>query len=188
MNIAVPLSEAYSYSGQFELSFDNKLTTLPVLPVEWTVTFDFIPDTSYDRIDWTGQGAWLNVLHVTSDSCGGPTLCRVPAVFFNPIDGNGIYVQWRHDSFGPHYIWDLDWSLSDWTKVEISQELEGNEVVCKVNINGVEKFREKNMVARKLTNLDVYASDPWHLADPALGHVRDLLIQIKEDPKPRIGN
>ena len=60
--------------------------------------------------------------------------------------------------------------------------------MCKANINGVEKFRARNTIARKLTNLDVYASDPWHLTDPTLGHVRDLLIQIKEDPKPRIGN
>ena len=175
-----PFSVAYSTTAQFELSFNNKLTTLPVLPIQWKVTFEFMPK-NIDTVDWST--GYLNVLMVTSDSCGGPSLCRVPSVFFNP-NHDGVMVQWRQDQdgFGPHYIQNLDWSLYDWTQVEISQEIEGDEIVCWVSINGVEKFRERNPNARELTNVDVYASDPWHLPNPSLGDVRGLLIEIKEEP------
>ena len=186
----MPWSEVYSHSGPSELSFDNKLTTLSVLPVQWMITFEFMPTTS-DNSNWSGP--WLNVLMVTTLACGpGPNHCRVPAVFFSPNDGAGIMVQWQHDGFGRHTVMDLDWSLSDWTKIQISQETEGGQIVCRVNVNGVEKLRETNPDARELTNLDVYASDPWHpiqtLPNPSMGSVRGLSIQTKGDPKPRIGH
>ena len=59
MKITATWTEAYSQIDQFELSFDNKLTTLPILPVQWKIIFDFMPldvvtfdNPATSGIDW----------------------------------------------------------------------------------------------------------------------------------------
>ena len=42
-NIPEPWSTIYSHHEQVELKKNNKLTTISLLPLQWTITFDFMP-------------------------------------------------------------------------------------------------------------------------------------------------
>jgi len=175
-----PWSTAYSHDAQIALRRDNKLTTFPLLPLQWRVTFDFMP-RNVDMAVWNNahNGPWSNVLYITADSCGGIHKCRVPNVLFNPEMGvkvilydKGEFEQHEfHDpSILPHF---------EWTKIEISQEIECDQIIHQVTINGVEKYRKEVEGARRIRNLKVYASALWGALIQERGYMKGLSIQIR---------
>ena len=129
------------------------------------------------------NGPWSNVLYITADSCGGIHKCRVPAVLFNPEMGIRV-ILFDKDEFERHEF--VDPSILpnfEWTTIQISQESECGQIVQRVTINGVEKYRKEVESARRITNLKVYASGPWSADIPERGYMKGLSIQIREDPK-----
>ena len=99
---------------------------------------------------------------------------------FKDLDGFG-YKKFEDSTIGP---------LLEWTKVEMSQVIECGQVVHRVSINGVKKYREESNAeknARRLTNLDVYTSGTkagWY-NPPERGFIKGLSIEIREEPKPQ---
>lgn len=167
-------SEAYSHTDQFDLTYNNKLTTLPVLPIQWRIRFEFMLQNT-DRIT-----SWLNILLIFGGSCGGIERCRMPAVFFQT--GQGLNIQMRQEGVGKTWVGPGPWLASSWIEVLISQEKEGSEVVYTITINGEEKFRWVKPNAEELTNMDVYARDGIHAyIGESLGLMRGLSIQIGQD-------
>ena len=72
----------------------------------------------------------------------------------------------------------------EWTKIEISQEIEcEDQIIHRVTINGMEKYRKEVESARRVRNLKVYASALWHATIREWGYMKGLSIQIREDPK-----
>ena len=130
---------------------------------------------SWNNAPGGSQYGWGNLL---SNSCGGN--CNIPTVNFHPIRGIRIVLK-DEKEFGNHKFDDQSISHVDWTKIQISQEIESTgQIVHRLTINGVEKGRLEVQKAREITNLEVYASGPHHKDIPDLGYMKGLSIQIWE--------
>ena len=188
MKITAPWTEAYSQIDQFELSFDNKLTTLPILPVQWKIIFDFMPMdvVTFDNPATSGID-WQTVANILMITNGDPDNCRIPSLFFSPVGGNGILPVLKDQSY---HIQPSDWirhppalNLNEWTKIEMRQEAEEDgEIIFTLSINQVEKFRESNPDPKEFSNMDVYANDKWHNTGQPLfklGFLRNMTILIR---------
>ena len=135
LKIAEPWSTAYSHAAQIELKRNYKLTTIPLLPLQWLVSFDFMP-RNVDMAVWSNMAnlLWGNLLQITSDSCGDYRKCCNAAVQFNPE--MGIRVRFcdtdayeQHDFVDPSIL-----PLFEWTKVQMAQETECGQIVHRVII------------------------------------------------------
>ena len=181
--IAEPWSTAYSHAAQIELKRNYKLTTIPLLPLQWLVSFDFMP-RNVDMADWNNmdKGPRANIFSIMADSCGGHRRCKWD-VKFNPE--MGLYVSFRDmDEFGRHGFSDtLILPHFAWTNVQLSQETECGQIVHRVIINGVEKYRKEVESARKITNLNLNIASSY-FPIPERGYMKGLSIQIKEETKP----
>ena len=186
--IAAPWTEAYSQIDQFELSFDNKLTTLPILPVQWKIIFDFMPVdvVTFDNPATSGID-WQTVANILMITNGDPDNCRIPSLFFSPVGGNGILPVLIDQS---NHIQPSDWirqpsalNLNEWTKIEMRQEADEDEdIIFTLSINQVDKFQELNPDPREFANMDVYANDKWHNTGQPLfklGFLRNMTILIR---------
>ena len=103
-------SSIFEKSAPFELKRNALLTTLPSLPREWMVEFEFKP-TNFDHSGWT------NIFHMTTAPGGtGFLQCSItPEGLFSIMshdNQNGNY----HQNFPPPPI-------GKWTKIRVSQEL-----------------------------------------------------------------
>ena len=175
-NFSGPWSTTFKRDAQIELIGGYKLTTFPVLPLQWKVTFEFKPRNVTDPY-------FFNIIQIT---CGFQCNFQVA---FNPNDGLRVAFNDK-GGFGSKKFSDQSIGpLLVWTKVEMSQVIECGQVVHRVNINGVKKYREENnagKAARILTNLDVYTSgleSGWY-NPPERGFIKGLSIEIREEPKP----
>ena len=125
-------------------------------------------------------GPWTSVLIITADSCGGWRQCRLPKVTFNPEMGINVNFCDK-DAFGLHDFRDPSiLPLFEWTKVQIAQETECGQIVHRVIINGVEKYKKEVEEARKITNLDLNLASSY-FPKPERGYIKGLTIQIKEE-------
>ena len=126
---------------------------------------------------------WSSILIITADSCGGWRKCRLPKVTFNPE--MGIQVSFcDKDAFGTHdFIEPSILPLFEWTKVQIAQETTCGQIIHRVIINGVEKYRKEVHSARKITNLNLNIASSY-FPIPERGYMKGLSIQIKEETKP----
>merc|ERR1719347_2470292 len=84
---------------------------------------------------------------------------RVPALWFNEdgtlhisITVNGKIIA--YNTMDPV-------QLNTWTKIEISQALEGRDYMYRVAVNGWQIRPYNNTEPREFTNVHVYAADPW---------------------------
>ena len=108
-------SSIFEKSAPFELKRNALLTTLPSLPREWMVEFEFKP-TNFDHSGWT------SIFHMTTGGNMGTIGDRIPAVFYHPDRGFHIC---------SHNNQNLDYCIQDstsptigkWTKIRVSQEL-----------------------------------------------------------------
>ena len=103
-------SSIFQKDAPFELKKNTLLTTIPSLPREWMVEFEFKP-TNFDHSGWT------NIFHMTTAPWGtGSLQCSItPEGLFTIIshdNQNGNYQQ----NFPPPPI-------GKWTKIRVSQEL-----------------------------------------------------------------
>ena len=106
-------SSIFEKSAPFELKRNALLTTLPSLPREWMVEFEFKP-TNFDHNGWT------SIFHMT---IGGNVGFgdRIPAVFYHPR--NGLTIS-SHNNKNAKYYQNLPSPpIGKWTKIRVSQEL-----------------------------------------------------------------
>ena len=91
------------------------MTTLPSLPREWMVEFEFKP-TIFDHTGWS------NIFHMTIGGNMATIGDRIPAVFYHPSSGLGIR---SHINENANYYEKRYGSLpiGNWTKIQVSQEL-----------------------------------------------------------------
>ena len=189
LKFSEPWSTTFKHDAQIELIGGYKLTTIPVLPLQWKVTFEFKPRNVTDFPKY-----FLNIFMITGDSCDmecciSNKKCTFQMNYnpgnrmtynFKDPDGFGYKTLFKYATIGP---------LLEWTKVEMSQVIECGLVVHRVSINGVKKYREESNAeknARRLTNLDVYTSGTKAglYNPPERGFIKGLSIEIREEPKP----
>ena len=99
----------------FELKKNSLLTTLPNLPREWMVEFEFKP-TNLDHNGWT------SIFHMSTGDNSGTIGNRIPAVFYHPHEG-GLTIC-SHNNKNSNYCQRFGSQLiGKWTKIRVSQEL-----------------------------------------------------------------
>ena len=99
----------------FELKKNSLLTTLPSLPREWMVEFEFKP-TNLDHNGWT------SIFHMSTGDNSGTIGNRIPAVFYHPHEG-GLTIC-SHNNKNSNYCQRFGSQLiGKWTKIRVSQEL-----------------------------------------------------------------
>ena len=161
------LETCYSQAGELKLVKNTLKTTLPTLGKEWMISFLFYP-TSYTYNGWT------SIVHLTTGGNIGKYGNRTPGIFFHPSYGLSVSssVNGKHNynkEFNPSSA-----PVGQWTKIEISQSKKDNKYIYKVAI-GDDTFSVENTQPAEFTNVRVFASDPWHVAQ--LGSIKDLNIQ-----------
>ena len=145
--------------------------TIPTLGKEWRVSLDFKP-TDYS---YTGHAS---LLHLTLGANSGTYGDRYPAVLFHPSEGICIAsaVNDDHDYFQTSLL-DRP-KIGEWTSLDIAQEQEeGGKFVFRIVIGGKEISSVENTNPVEMKDVKVYASDPWHPAQP--GSIKAWLIQTK---------
>ena len=142
----------------------NQLHAVVNLQLDYTVSFTLTPE--YDTVE-----SWSSIVHFTAtgnDCCSYGD--RAPAVWFYP---------------GQHRLHIIDGQPSVGNdECVIRDELQPNrpyairiavhERSVAVSIDGVQKCQEPRTERQKLSNVHVYASDPWY--EPAHATIADLTM------------
>ena len=160
-------TNAFTKFDEIDIRRNNLLTTLNVLPKEYSVSFEVFP-TMFNG------GGWTNVIHLTTGDDAGSYGARTPAVFFamerrqlriiSAISGNNNTI---YNALGSR--------INVWTSVKIVQFKSGDTYTYRIFINDTKKFQVVNNDPREFTNVKVYASDQWNTAQPGL--IRNIIIQ-----------
>ena len=67
--------------------------------------------------------------------------------------------------------------VGEWTSIHISQTLEEGKYIYRITIGGEEVHAVENSEPEEFSDVKVYASDPWHNAQP--GSIRNLVIKSR---------
>ena len=149
--------------------------TFPVLAKEWKVSFEVNPSTYED--------GWRNILHLrypSGPSNAGVTCLRISIrsswecnhlrqCFLNPK-----HITYKFSSNGQDNFFDDYYAipqLHQWTKIEVSQMLEGNRYKIVFNSGATKRTI---LSPKTFEGVKVYASDPWAVAQQ--GKIRRLHI------------
>ena len=159
--------KVFTSSEQQRLKRRNLLSKIVKLNKEWRVTFEAKPTSFKDQL--------CSVFHMTI----GGRAAR-PAVWFHKSKGIlvGAYFNGNH-SFLKTFE-DLP-ETGEWIKIEISQEKAGTQYIFTISINGEEKFAEENTKAEEFSNVQVFASSPFFIAQKGL--IRNVVVENKEEGK-----
>ena len=171
----LPWTTLFSHPEQLALSKGNLLTTLSALPTEWKVDFMFKPTSVR-----TTSG-YKSILHLTNKeekntrSYGG----RIPALW---ISSSGfLHIESASNNTGtnvqtlPRSSWKASSQTGRWTQITITQEILSGKSWYRVLIDGVERYKTENAQDGEFQNVLVYASNPWHSAQP--GYIKNLSIK-----------
>ena len=69
--------------------------------------------------------------------------------------------------------------LDEWVKIEVGQELVGQDMIYSISIRGKEVHSIKNTKPAAFENVKVFAGSSWY--PPVGGVIRNLLIENKND-------
>ena len=98
---------------------------------------------------------------------------RIPALWFTPT---GLHIASAINGIGNNWI-NTKMDLNKWTKVEISQSLEGGSYIHRTLVDGKEIRSIKNTKPQDFTNVKVYAADPWFPTQE--GFVKNINVEPK---------
>ena len=142
---------------------DTYVATLQNLYKVYTVSFDVKPTAFYDF--------WTSVIHLTNDANFHTYGQNNLAVMFN-FQSKGSLGIWSSINSTVFYTKQLP--LMQWSSINISQVLVNESYIYSVFLNGTVVFTSANMASVTLSNVKVYAADPWYAAQS--GFIRNLIV------------
>jgi len=157
------------------LKQNHLITVVPFIGREYSVSFEFYLN-SYQDHDWN------NILHFTRSANIHSYGDRHPAVW---VAGNKDHYRLLHVASsvdGNRNMWinsQKIYPLRTWIPIEISQTLVSKKFIYKVVINGETVHQETNDVVSMMTDVKVYAGDPWYPAQD--GKIRNLVLKTQDD-------
>ena len=165
------LDWATSYSLQREhlLKRRTLLTTLPTLAKEWKVSFEFNPERYNQR-------GYLQIFQMTIGGKTGNVGDRTPSLWIHST--RGVYIATTLNgraSVGKFFRGFPP--VGEWTSIEISQAKQDFSYIFSVTIGGEEIWSVANSKPEEFSDVKVYASSPWYLAQA--GAIRGLQIENK---------
>nr|XP_047137903.1 uncharacterized protein LOC100212432 [Hydra vulgaris] len=144
----------------------NLVANIPKFGKIYRVSFDVKPN-SFSK-------GWHNVIHFTVGSDADKYGDRVPGVWFHNNGDGSLHIAAPINGDINRYFDTTPLPLNDWSHIEISQQLENNIYIYKIQLNGENVFSEVNSQPKSFDNVKVYASDPWYLAQDGL--IKNLVI------------
>ena len=171
-----PMSEwttAFSLESEHQIVRDSLLTTLPQMTKDWKVTFEVNP-TDYSL------GGLTSVIQLTTGGKGSGSSAkvgdRIPAVWFHKT--KGVLVSSALDGKAAYskYFKGLP-PVGEWTRIEVSQILVSSQYMYSIRIGNEEVFSKPNTKPVELSDVKVYAGNPW--SSGLKGSLRNLKIDIK---------
>ena len=159
--------------GDRRLKRNTLIGTIPTLTKEWKVTFEFKP-TSYN------YNGYAQILHLTTGGKGGSIVGeRIPALWIHKKSEvvkvlfktalNGKPNEGLFSAMKP--------PINKWSTVEVIQEREGSVFFVSLIIRGETIWSERNRKPQEFSNVKVYASSDWYVAQA--GYIRGFKIQNK---------
>ena len=152
------------FSGRQTLLTRNRLVkTLPLLPKQFQISFDFKPTK------WIG--GWTNIFHFTTGAnCCAPG-SRIPAIF--PLNGK-LAISFAIGTNGNWYKWTPKLTLNRWVHLRLTQKLEGRNYVYRIYLNDKLLASSINRKPQDYRNVKVFVADNWYNAQP--GFLKNLRI------------
>ena len=158
--------------GEHLLQKNSLLATLPTLAKEWRISFELKPK-SYNN-------GFAQVLQLTIGGKATNIGDRTPALWMYKKSGvikvviattlNGkVSVAKFLEKTSP--------VINQWTSVEIGQERKGSDYIFSLVMRGVTLWSAKNTKPQEFSNVKVFASSDWYVAQS--GHIRGLKIENK---------
>ena len=161
----------YARPDEFELVDDNLLTTLPILPKEWRVSFDLKPTRMENN-----STDWNNIFQMHVQGSNWPEVgCKIPEVQFNLENKLAIYSAINCETVSLGYDKMPTPALDTWISIKIiqKQEIDGT-YSNKVLIDEVLLYRTDNSHPQMFENVEVFASRS--LSSGYSGLVKNLRI------------
>ena len=163
---------AFSLESEHQIAQDGLLTTLPNITKEWKVTFEINPT------DYSFRG-YASVLHMTMGGRGAGSSAevgdRTPAIWFHKT--RGVMVSSALDGKASYSKFFRPLPLAgEWTKIEVSQSLVSSQYMYSIAIANKQVFTRPNKEPLELSDVKVFASNPWDSAQK--GSIRNLKIEI----------
>ena len=164
---------SFSLSEERQLVKGRLLHTFPVLAKEWKVSFEVKPSTFEDgwrnilRLWYGATNIGVSCLSISIQSsreCNDRQQC-----FITPIR---LAFQFTPDGHQQKtsYVHSIP-QLNEWTKIEVSQMLDGKTYKILFNNGSITKEVPRPNI---FEGVKVYASAPWN--EPQPGKIRDLRI------------
>ena len=147
------------------ISKNTLLTTIPLLPKQFDISFDFKPT------QWLG--GWTNILHMSKagNAAWGD---RIPGIF---VYNRKIAIASAIDGSGNWLFYTLPPTLNKWTHIRIIQRLEKDVFVYRAYMDGFLMREKVNTRAEDFHNVDVWLADNWYNTQP--GFLKNLNISGK---------
>ena len=161
-------TSSFSLPEEHLLKRNTLLTTLPTLPKEWRVSFEFNPQNYNSR-------GYAQILQLTIGGKSGQVGDRTPALWIHKT--RGVYISTTLN--GKPNVGKLFRTkkppINEWTAVEISQMKTGSKYFFSLVIKGETLWSVENTEPTQFSNVQVYASSNWNVAQA--GSIRGFKIE-----------
>ena len=174
---ALPTTEwstAFEQADASPLVRGNLLTTIPALGKQWRVSLEVFPENLNRKGPTSALGS---IIHLVTGERLGRFGKRIPAIWIHRR--KRVLVS---TALGKKPIFDKMFSSNfispcgNWTQIEVSQSLQGQEYIYEIHIGGERVFSLKNTRPRDFYDVKVYAASP--LSPPLAGSIRNLKIEV----------
>ena len=162
------MENSISICFKIPLLHNTTVATLNSLAKEFTVSFEVYPTSLYSN--------WTNVIHLTTGGNVENFGDRNPAVFFLP-NKNNLHIASAIDNESNSIFDTACIPLKQWSSIEISQQLVNQSYTYCIRVNESIVYSVVNNIPLELSNVKVYAGDPWYAAQN--GFIRNLIITSK---------
>ena len=173
---ALPTTEwstAFEQADASPLVRGNLLTTIPVLGKQWRVSLEVFPENLNRKGPTSALGS---ILHMVTGERLGRFGKRIPAIWIHRRKRVLVSTALGKKPFFNKLFPSNTPTPGNWTQIEVSQSLHGQDYIYEIHIGGERVFSLKNTRPRDFYDVKVYAASPWLPALP--GSIRNLKIDV----------
>ena len=166
-------STAFEQADASPLVKGNLLGTIPALGKQWRVSLEVFPE-NFDRKG--PESALASILHMATGERLGRFGKSIPAIWIHRSKGVLVSTALgKQPIFSKMFRSNIP-APGNWTRIEVSQSLQGEDYIYDVHIGGERVFSMKNTRPRDFYDVKVYAGSPL---SPALdGSIGNLKIEV----------
>nr|XP_047142754.1 uncharacterized protein LOC105844855 isoform X2 [Hydra vulgaris] len=159
--------ESFVLKEERVITANSLVATLKTLPKEYSISFE-VNASSFITNNWT------NIIHFTIKEDNNKYGDRTPAVFFYPSKMGIMQICAPVNGNKNYAILSNEIKLLEWTKVTIAQLLVDGHYKYSIQVAGMTINTTTNSNASEFSNVKIYASNPWHIAQP--GFLRNIIV------------